>query len=107
MKNKIEKIRVMLIHPPGTVYGSGLLKPSIPMGLLYISSFLKSKGIEVLFLDCLAGDLKRVEKNGKGRRYGMSAKKISEVIKKFNPNFIGIGNMFSAYFDDVGWNCQN
>ena len=91
----------MLIHPPGTVYGSGLLKPSIPMGLLYISSFLKSKGVEVLFLDCLAGDLKRVEKKGKGRRYGMSAKKISKIVKKFDPHFVGIGNMFSAYFDDV------
>jgi radical SAM superfamily enzyme YgiQ (UPF0313 family) len=101
MKNNIKLKRVMLIHPPGTVYGTGLLKPSIPMGLLYISTFLKSKKVEVLFLDCLAGDLKRVEKRGKGRRYGMSAKKISKKILEFKPDVVGIGNMFTAYFDDV------
>lgn len=93
--------KVMLIHPPGTVYGTGLLKPSIPMGLLYISSYLKSKKVEVLFLDCLAGDLDRVEKRGKGRRYGMSSKSIIRKIKEFNPDIVGIGNMFTAYFDDV------
>ena len=68
MKRKIKLSRVLLIHPPGTVYGTGLLKASIPMGLLYISSYLKSKKVEVLFLDAIAGDLDRVEKRGKGKR---------------------------------------
>lgn len=101
MKRKIKLSRVLLIHPPGTVYGTGLLKASIPMGLLYISSYLKSKKVEVLFLDAIAGDLDRVEKRGKGKRYGMSDKNIAKVIRKFKPDIVGIGNMFTAYFDDV------
>lgn len=93
--------KVLLIHPPGTVYGTGLLKPSIPIGLLYISSYLKDNGVEVMFLDTLAGDLNRVEKRGKGKRFGMSNNKIVKVIRKFDPDIVGIGTMFSAYFDDV------
>lgn len=94
-------MKVMLIHPPGTVYGTGLLKPSIPMGLLYISAYLKKNGVETLFLDTIAGNTKRIEKRGTGKRYGMSNAKIVKLIKKLQPDMVGIGTMFSAYFDDV------
>ncbi len=99
--SKKKQIRVMLIHPPGTVYGSGILGPSIPMGLLFISSYLKSKGVEVKFLDALAGDSKRMIRNGRGRRYGMSKRRIYKAIKEFNPEVVGIGCMFTAYYNDV------
>lgn len=44
-------MKVMVINPPGTVYGDGVLGPSIPIGLLYLTSCLKDKGVEVCFLD--------------------------------------------------------
>ena len=94
-------MKVLLIHPPGTVYGSGLLRPHIPMGLLYLSAYLKKNNVDVEFLDTVAGDVKRVEKRGNGKRYGMSVNKIIKIINKVKPNIVGIGTMFSAYFDDV------
>lgn len=94
-------MKVLLIHPPGTVYGSGLLRPHIPMGLLYLSAFLKKNKVDVEFLDAVAGDMNRVEKRGKGKRYGMSVKKLIKAIKKISPDIVGIGTMFTAYFDDV------
>jgi len=93
-------MKVMLIYPPGTVYGSGMLTSNIPMGMLYLVSYLKKKGIEVKFLDALAADSQRMIRVGDGRRYGMSEKKIAFEIRKFNPDMVGIGTMFTAYFND-------
>lgn len=90
----------MLIYPPGTVYGEGLLTSNIPVGLLYLTAYLKKKGVTVKFLDALGTDSKRMVKNGKGRRFGMSIKKIFDEISKFKPDMVGIGTMFTAYFDD-------
>lgn len=90
----------MLIYPSVTLYGSGKVGANIPMGLLYITSFLKSKGVEVHFLDALANDSQRMQKVGKGRRYGMSDSQIKKEIKKIKPDYVGIGTMFSAYADD-------
>ena len=74
-------MKVMLIYPPGTVYGSGMLSSNIPMGMLYLVSYLKKKGIEVKFLDALAADSKRMIRVGSGRRYGMSEKKLPKKLK--------------------------
>lgn len=101
MKKRIEGVRrVMLIYPPATVYGTGLLGPHIPMGLLYLTGFLKEKGVAVKLLDALGADSKRMVVKGKGRRFGMSPEKIAGEIRKFNPDIVGIGTMFTAYYDD-------
>ena len=95
-----KKIRVVLLYPSVTVYGSGKVGANIPMGLLYIASYLKKNGIEVYFLDALASDSQRVIRVGKGKRYGMSDKKIKEKIKEIKPDYVGISTMFSAYWED-------
>ncbi len=93
-------MKVLLIYPPATVYGSGILRPSIPLGLLYLTAFLKTKNVEVKFLDALAEDADRVVKNGSGRKFGMSFKAIKKVIGEFNPDIVGISTMYTAYIDD-------
>lgn len=95
-----KKIRVVLLYPSVTVYGSGKVGANIPMGLLYIASYLKKNGIEVHFLDALANDSQRVVRVGEGKRYGMSDRKIKEKIKKIKPDYVGISTMFSAYWED-------
>lgn len=92
--------KILLINPFGTVWGSGVLKPTIPLGLLYLVSFLKQKNIEVSFYDALADDSNRMVKIGKGKRFGASSKRIIEKINKFKPDIVGIGTMFTAYFED-------
>jgi radical SAM superfamily enzyme YgiQ (UPF0313 family) len=93
-------VKVLLIYPPATVYGSGLLSPSIPMGLLSLVAYLKEKNIDVIFLDALAENGERKEKNHGGTRYGMSKKAIARVIVECKPDLVGISTMFTAYFED-------
>lgn len=94
--------RVLLLNPPGTAYGSGALSSSVPLGLLYLVSYLKENGIETFFYDALAEgkDRCRVNKLG-GRRYGVSENRIIREIRKIKPDIVGIGAMFTAYIDDV------
>ncbi len=92
--------KVLLINPYGIVWGNGVLKPTIPLGLLYLVSFLRQKGVEVAFYDALADGANRVIKIGKGRRFGASSKKIVKVVRSFKPDVVGIGTMFTAYFED-------
>lgn len=93
-------MKVLIINPPATAYGDGELGPSIPIGLLYLVSYLRNKNIKVNFYDALADDSKRMTKVGKGRRYGASWKKIRHKIDMEKPDVIGIGTMFTAYFED-------
>lgn len=95
-----KKSKVLLIYPSVTVYGTGLVSANIPIGLLYITSFLKKKGIDVHFLDALAADNKMVKKVGNGRRYGLSDKKLIKKIININPDYVGICTMFTAYYED-------
>ena len=93
--------KVMVVNPFGTVYGSGILGPSIPTGLLYLTAYLKNKGVEVKFFDALAEGRDRLVKKGKGRSCGVSEARMKRELKKFKPDLVGIGCMFTAYFDDV------
>jgi magnesium-protoporphyrin IX monomethyl ester (oxidative) cyclase len=90
----------MIISPPGTVYGDGVLSPSIPMGLLYLAGYLRDKKIDVCFYDALADRPERMLRVGTGRRYGAGEKRILAKIKKYKPEIVGIGTMFTAYFED-------
>jgi len=92
--------KVLIINPFGTVYGSGILKPTIPLGLLYLVSFLKKRDVKVSFYDALAEDSSRMIIKGSGKRFGASQKKIEKVIRSINPDVVGIGTMFTAYFED-------
>jgi len=92
--------KILLINPYGTVYGSGVLKPTIPLGLLYLVSYLRQKGKEVYFYDGLAVNPNRMVRKGTGKRYGASERQITDKIKEIKPDLVGIGTMFTAYFED-------
>jgi radical SAM superfamily enzyme YgiQ (UPF0313 family) len=75
-------MRILLIRPN---YRTNVVTP--PLGLGYIASYLKSKGIEVKVVDGLRDKLER--------------KQIQEQAEKYKPNAIGINSMSSFYFESI------
>jgi len=92
--------KILLIYPSVTCYGSGIVRPNLPMGLMYLTSFLKEKGVDVTLIDSLAeGYNHQIKKNG-GTKYGLSNSEIKNRIKEYKPEIVGISTMFTAYYND-------
>lgn len=71
-----------------------------PLGLAYIASIVEQKGFAVKIIDCQLGG-KQKWKNGLDIvRIGMSDNQISEEIKKFSPQVIGISSNFTSFAND-------
>jgi magnesium-protoporphyrin IX monomethyl ester (oxidative) cyclase len=94
-------MRVLLIYPPVTIWGKGKVGPHIPMGLVYIASYLEKSGHEVKILDTLAEGRDVIESRGESNRIGMRAVEIKKIIRKFKPELVGISVMFTAFKDDA------
>lgn len=95
-------MRVLLIYPPVSCVGSGLVvKSHAPMGLMYLAAYIKQIGHEVKLLDAFANGKKRERRTKLGIRIGMSWKEIKNVIDKFEPEVVGMSVMFTAYFPDA------
>ncbi len=96
--SKIE--RILLIYPPVTIYGAGKINPHIPLGLLYIATYLKRRDYQVKIVDAIAENSKArlVDKNLS--KVGLGNSKIFKYIDKFKPDLIGISVMYSAFEDD-------
>lgn len=81
-------MKILLIMPPGLEavepFKSAPNKPSpflwgFPLGLGYLSAYLKSFGYEVQIIDCL--------------RYGYTLEQVGEKIKEINPDVVGLNIM--------------
>ena len=74
---------------------------TLPLNLLYLSSFLKGKGIDskIYELGAFTADNTRIEDNRV--RYGISDREIIEIINKENPKIIGLGCMYSRHYIDT------
>ena len=94
-------MRVLLIWPPTTIYGDDPSLPPVvqPMGLAYLAGWLEKKGHCVSIID------------GRGKRddkiqaetsicYGLSDTEILSKVDDFNPDIIGVSNMWTAYSGD-------
>lgn len=94
-------MRILLIYPPMTVFGKGRVGPHFPMGLAYIAGYLEREGHEVKILDTLVEGIETYKKVGSSTRIGLSEKKITKVVKSFNPEVVGISVMFTAFVEDA------
>ncbi|HWS48751.1 MAG TPA: radical SAM protein [Candidatus Methanoperedens sp.] len=95
-------MKVLLIYPPVTCVGSGLVVTShAPMGLMYLSSYIRQVGHEVKLLDALADGKDKVIKTRNGVRLGMTWSQIKKNIDKFGPEVVGLSVMFTAYYEDA------
>ena len=67
----------VLINSPDDLYSEGYLAdPKIPLGLLYIASYLRSHGVDVIIIDCHT------------RRY--TSDQLIQTIKKNQPRLVGL-----------------
>jgi len=115
--------KVLLIQPP--IHDFYFTFPrNYPLGLLYLGTVLKKEGFKVKILNALEEKkkitLKIPPQFSYLKRYyhpnlspfklfdnfyhfGMEWEKIEEIIKKENPQIIGISSNFSCYFDTTSF----
>ncbi|HPJ17009.1 MAG TPA: radical SAM protein [Candidatus Woesebacteria bacterium] len=92
--------KTLLIYPSVVCYGSGIVRPNLPIGLMYLSAYLKKNNVEVGLLDALAEGGDRQIRKKVGVKYGLSDGEIKKRIVSFKPSVVGISTMFTAYYDD-------
>lgn len=96
-------MKVLLTNHPLTTgaeeYIGGQCFP--PLGLLYIASVLEQKGVEVKILDCLLDRTETLVDGDTNKRTGLSEESIKREIKSFDPDIVGISNMYTAFSKDA------
>jgi anaerobic magnesium-protoporphyrin IX monomethyl ester cyclase len=94
-------MRVLLIFPPTTIFGDDPSVPPVtqPLGLAYLAGYLEREGHDVVLVD---GRGKRDQKtrNENSVLYGFTNEDILDEIEKFNPDIVGMSNMWTAYSGD-------
>ncbi|MDD5618147.1 MAG: radical SAM protein [Candidatus Omnitrophica bacterium] len=73
----------------------------IPLNLLYLANYLKSKGIPSKIYDLGRHRHDRPTIGNDRIRFGVSDEIIAGVIKKEKPKIVGIGCMFSRHYVDI------
>jgi len=94
-------MRILLIYPPITTYGPAAVGPHPPLGLAYIAAFLEQNNYEVRILDALALGGDNVQTNGNYNRFGLSEVNITNYVRDFAPDIVGISVMFTAFVNDA------
>ena len=94
-------MKVLLIYPPVTYWGSGNVTPHLPLGLVYLATYLKKRGFKVKIIDALAEGKNRKVKKGKFTSVGLKDSDIEKKIRLFKPDVVGISVMFTAFFEDA------
>lgn len=96
----VNKARILLLSPTAKKFISDVKEFAPPIGLTWIAASLRKRGHKVKIIDCVAEALhnEKIEKRGKEVliRYGLSDSEIERRIKRFNPDVVGISNIFTA-----------
>ncbi|MBP7652112.1 radical SAM protein [Candidatus Dependentiae bacterium] len=89
------KYKILLINP-GFEFESGNFYLMEPIGLLYISSYLKKKlsdSVDVNIIDAVSET--GVKKKINHYQYGLTIHEIADKVNEINPDMVGLTNMFS------------
>ncbi len=76
-------------------------KPAPPLGLMYLTAYLKKHGLESKIIELGIFDIKKAILSKDRVRFGLSDKKILSFLKKEKPKIVGITSMYSVYYRDV------
>lgn len=91
-------MRVMFIRPPYTDYDSlEPLRVGIPLGTLSVAACIEQRGHEVKIFDSLIYN----DSTADPMHFGASWERIEHEIKAYNPDVIGITNLFSSQIEKV------
>lgn len=97
-------MKILLIFPPSTIYGSDPTIPAVvpPLGLAYIAGYLEKHGYaNVDILDSRSLAKERVTRQENRAIYGLTDNEIKMHIEKASPNIVGISCMYTAYSGDA------
>lgn len=76
-------------------------KPTPPLGLMYLASYLRKFGLESKILELGVFDIQKAIISKDRVRFGLPDRKIISLLKKEKPKIVGITNMYSVYYRDV------
>lgn len=78
------------------------LLPAAPLGLMYLAGYLRKYGLQSKIIELGVFDINNALLGSNDRvRFGLSDKKIVEILKKEKPKIVGITSMYSVFFRDV------
>jgi len=96
--------RVLFIYPPLTThtdYATESKGTHPPIGISYIAALLERDGYEVGIVDAVVEGYYHEEPLGNNIiRYGLSFDDITKRVADFNPDVVGVSNLFSSSADD-------
>lgn len=97
----MEKNKILFINPPQSCdIKEKYSNFKIPLGFLYMAGHLERNGFKVKILDCPLYYKNRKIINKKTVKIGLFPRGIKQIIKKFNPDIIGVSCAYSAYESD-------
>lgn len=104
MSNRIE--RILLVVPYKTFSKSEAISVVRqawipPLGVGYLSAFLKSHGYNPEILDCISSSEATIDKLGDYVRVGLSPDKIRDYLRIKKPQVVGISCCFTAFYMDA------
>lgn len=78
-----------------------------PIGLELIASELVAKGFNVIFIDaCMSAYDQYTQQADGTNRYGLTDEQLKALLARFNPDVVGITNLFSNQAGNVQWVAQ-
>lgn len=97
----MEKIRVLLIQPPYTIYKKDYKRCMPPLGLAYIAALLEQHNFDVKILDAYVEGFENEKDKSDFVLVGLDDEEIYNYIANFNPHFVGVSGMFSTQDENV------
>lgn len=96
-------MKTLLIYPPITKHKEDPSNPiaAPPLGLAYIAGYLEKNGYETRILDALALGIDNIVEESQTLRFGLNEKGIISYLEDYQPDIVGICNMFTAFTKDV------
>lgn len=80
---------------PDTIFST------LPLNLLYLGSYLKSKGLDCKIYELGIFDDGQIRVENDRVRCGLSDQEIEKIIEEENPKIIGLGCMYSRHYIDI------
>ena len=90
--------KVLLIQPPAYCNNAKQdMNPNAPLGIAYIAAVLEKDGYEVAILDAFIEGWHQEERITPDKlRVGLFSDQISQRIREFNPDVVGVTSMFTS-----------
>jgi magnesium-protoporphyrin IX monomethyl ester (oxidative) cyclase len=94
-------VKVLLIQPPMTLLPWEIFSVTPPLGLAYIAGYLEERGHKVVILDAVVLGRERTREADGMIRIGLAWKDISAIVKRSQPDVIGVSSLFSSQVNNT------